>query len=418
MVRLPADEGQLRSMLAQGLLDEWHSLELKRELPPGTAANKELAKDLAQFTIDSGTLIIGVDEGDETTPPSLTPVALAGLPERIEEVAANRVDPPLHVRIQTIPAAGQPGQGYLLVIVPPTPSKIHMVDGRYWARGERTRYALSDAEVQRYHQLVLKGQRDAADLIDVEVRRDPAAEAGLTAHAHLFGMAQPVGARPDLLERVIGGSGPRGWHDFLHGQVRSGSAGRPLTNGWSPDLPGIGEPSRRARGWAISSPSIRPGRTVEVPGPDPLLHNVDVEKRLLDLEVNEDGGLRLFCGRASRHPARRCGVRDRGPGHRAHQAPGPGRRDHRHHHRLARELGLRHRRHRPPWPAVPAPTPAGAGLAGRAVLRGRVPADGAGHLRAGGQGPRRHRHRPHGAAEPGAGRVGPDPAVVNCQVTW
>jgi hypothetical protein len=52
MVRLPADEGQLRSMLAQGLLDEGRSLELKRELPPGTAANKELARDLAQFTID------------------------------------------------------------------------------------------------------------------------------------------------------------------------------------------------------------------------------------------------------------------------------------------------------------------------------------------------------------------------------
>jgi hypothetical protein len=286
-------------MLAQGLLDEGHALELKRELPPGKAANKELARDLGQFTIDGGVLIIGVDEGDETTPPSLTPVDLARLPERIEEVAANRVGPPLHVRIQTIPAAGQTGRGYLLVVVPPTPSKIHMVDGRYWARGEKARYPLSDAEVQRYHQLVLKGQRDAAELLDVEVRRDPAAAAGLTAHAHLFGIAQPVGARPDLLERVIGGSGPRGWHEFLHGQVRSGSAGRPLNPGWSPDLPGIGEPSRRARGWALSSPNIRPGRIVEVPGPDPLLRNVDVEKRLLDLEVNEDGGLRVFCGRAS-----------------------------------------------------------------------------------------------------------------------
>jgi hypothetical protein len=72
MVRLPADEGELRSMLAQGLLDEGHSVELKRQLPLGKAENKELAKDLAQFTIDGGVLIIGVDEGDETTPPSLT----------------------------------------------------------------------------------------------------------------------------------------------------------------------------------------------------------------------------------------------------------------------------------------------------------------------------------------------------------
>ena len=298
MIRLPTDEDQLRSMLAQGFLDEGHTLELKRELAAGTAANKELARDLGQFTIDGGVLIIGVDEGDATTPPSLTPVDLAGLPERIELVAANRVDPPLHVRVQTILAAGQPGKGYVLVIVPPTPSKIHMVDGRYWARGERTRYALSDPEVQRYHQLVLKGQQDAADLLGAEVGRDPAAEAGLTAHAHLFGIAQPVGARSDLLERVVGGSGPRGWHDFLYDLVGGTAAGRPLGPGWSPDIKNLSEPTRRADGWALSSPSIRPGRTVEAPSSD-RLHNVDVEKNLLDLEVNEDGGLRLFCGRAS-----------------------------------------------------------------------------------------------------------------------
>ena len=300
MVRLPADEGQLHSMLVQGLLDEGHSVELKRELPPGTTANKELSRDLCQFTIDGGVLVIGVDEGDETTRPSLTPVDLAGLPERIEEVAANRIDPPLHVRVETIPAAGQPGKGYVLVIVPPTPSKIHMVDGRYWGRGERTRYALSDAEVQRYHQLALQGQRDAGDLLEAEVRRDPAAEAGLTAHAHLFVVAWPVGARPDLLERVIGGAGPKGWHDFLHGQVRSGSAGRHLSPRWWPDVAAIGDPTRRARGWALRSEGMTAGRNAHVPsGITALVDKPDVEKNLLDLEVNEDGGLRLFCGRAS-----------------------------------------------------------------------------------------------------------------------
>jgi hypothetical protein len=298
MVRLPADEGELRSMVAHGLLDEGHSVELKRQLPPGKAANVELAKDLCQFTIDGGVLIIGVDEGDGKTPPSLTPVDLAGLPERIEQVAATRIDEPLRVRIRTIRTAGQPDKGYVLVIVSPTQSKIHKVDGRYWARGERTRYVLSDAEVRRYHQLVSQGQRDAASLLDVEVRRDPAAAVGLQAHAHLFAIAQPVGADPDLLDRVVGGAGPRGWRQFLYGEVLDGAAARPLTNPWSPDLPEIGDPSRRARGWALRSSRMGPGRTVEVP--DPLLHNnVNVEKRLLDLEVNEDGGLRLFCGRAS-----------------------------------------------------------------------------------------------------------------------
>jgi hypothetical protein len=44
------------------------------------------------------------------------------------------------------------------------------------------------------------------------------------------------------------------------------------------------------------------GRTVEMPGgidADAAVAAANVETRLLDLEVNEDGGLRLFCGRAS-----------------------------------------------------------------------------------------------------------------------
>jgi hypothetical protein len=73
-----------------------------------------------------------IETGRRDDPPSLIPIDLAGLSERIEQVAANRADPPLRVRIQTIPTASQPTKGYLLVIVPPTPSKIHMVDGRYW----------------------------------------------------------------------------------------------------------------------------------------------------------------------------------------------------------------------------------------------------------------------------------------------
>jgi hypothetical protein len=300
MIRLPADEDQLRRMVDQGLFQESHYVELKRELAAGPAANKELARDLAQFTIDTGVLAVGVDEGDETTPPSLTPVDLAGLSERVEEVAANRIDPPLHIRTHTIPAAGQPGKGYLLTIVPQTPSRVSMVDGRYWGRAEKTRYPLSDAEVQRYHELALKGQRDAGDLLDAEVGRDPAAAAGLTAHAHLFVIAQPVGAPADLLQRVIGGSGAKGWHDFLQSQVRSGSAGRPLSDRWWPDVAAIGDPTRRARGWALRSEGMTAGRRVQVPsGTSALVDKPDVEGKLLDLEVNEDGGLRLFCGRAS-----------------------------------------------------------------------------------------------------------------------
>lgn len=38
-------------------------LELKREVPSGDAANRELATDLASLAVDGGLTIIGVDEG-------------------------------------------------------------------------------------------------------------------------------------------------------------------------------------------------------------------------------------------------------------------------------------------------------------------------------------------------------------------
>lgn len=79
----PSTEADLAEALANGLLEETHYLELKREVPPGKGANKELARDLAQFAIDGGTLIIGID-APEGAPTTLSPVPLAQLPERIE----------------------------------------------------------------------------------------------------------------------------------------------------------------------------------------------------------------------------------------------------------------------------------------------------------------------------------------------
>ncbi len=76
---LPTSEDQLRDALDQGILIEQHTLDFKRELPPGKGANKELARDLAQFAVHGGVLIIGVDDNAQ-----LTPVDLHGLRERID----------------------------------------------------------------------------------------------------------------------------------------------------------------------------------------------------------------------------------------------------------------------------------------------------------------------------------------------
>jgi hypothetical protein len=286
MVWLPDDETQLQDALDQGLLKEQHNLDFKGVLPPGKGANKELAKDLAQFAIDGGVLVIGVDDNDKTIPPKLTPVDLNGLKERVDQVARSIPDPPIDVRTDVISTTGDRAKGYLLVTVPSTPYEPRQVDGIYYGRGDTTRYRLSAAEVERCYQLGLRIQRDINALLEEAVQNDPWPA---RRHAHLFGVAQPVSPRPDLLLRALGAE-PRAWHDFLHGRIRAGSSSL-----WSPDLPNAADVSRRAWGWALSS--------VEMPGR--VIHTSDErwETRVLDLEVREDGGLRLFCGGASTtHP--------------------------------------------------------------------------------------------------------------------
>src|SRR3989442_1354138 len=122
----PVNEEEIAAAAATGLLEEGHYLDIKRELSSGKSVNKELARDLASFAVDGGRLIVGVDE--DTEPPSLHPVALAGLAERVEQVARSIVDQPLELRTDVVSASSQADRGYLVISVPVSPLAPHMVD--------------------------------------------------------------------------------------------------------------------------------------------------------------------------------------------------------------------------------------------------------------------------------------------------
>jgi hypothetical protein len=289
MIWLPNDETQLQDALDQGIFKERHTLDFKTALPPGKGANKEVAKDLAQFALDGGVLVIGVDDKDKSAPPRLTPVDLDGLKERVDQVARWIPDPPMHVHTDPVTTAGDLTRGYLFVTVPSTPYEPRQVDGVYYGRGDTTRYRLSAAEVERCYQLGLRIQRDVNTLLDEVVQHDPWQA---RRHAHLFGVAQPVSPRSDLLLRALGTT-PGAWQEFLQRRIRPQSPGP-----WVPDLASANEISRRAWGWALS--------TLEMPGRIVDQRNEHWEISLLDLEVREDAGLRLFCGGAS-HTLNRSG---------------------------------------------------------------------------------------------------------------
>jgi predicted HTH transcriptional regulator len=151
-------EGDLERLAQNGLLEESHRLDLKRELGAGHSASKDLAKDIAAFALDGGTILIGLDE--DTSPPRLWPVPPAGLAERIEEVARMRDDEAVQVHTTVIKSANTTGHGYMVVHVPQSVRAPHMADGRYYGRGDKTNRVLPNTEVVRLLDRRLTDRRD------------------------------------------------------------------------------------------------------------------------------------------------------------------------------------------------------------------------------------------------------------------
>lgn len=284
----PRTEGDLQAAIDNGLLEESHWLELKREIEPGRAANRELARDLCSFAIDSGALLVGIEEIAGQL--KLAPQLHAGLPERIEQVARTLPDPPLTVVSRIISSSDDPARGYVVVTVPPSGQAPHMVDHRYLGRGDKTKHYLSDAEVLRHHERRRAVETDVLALVDAEIVRDPI-PAEQRKLAHLFLVAEPLPGRSSMLLDLVSGDS---WQQRLIG-VRDAGMQRDLLqaiglSGFSPDLDSASSQHRRPQGAALVSYQFQKDRT---------LSNDQFREQIIEFEVSEDGPLRLFCGRLS-----------------------------------------------------------------------------------------------------------------------
>ena len=200
---LPHDEDGLRDAFFDGRLDEHAWCELKRQLPPKSKpSNLELARDLASLAVDGGSMYIGVDE-DAAEGEPLLPLPLAGLRERVDQVARSRVTPMLFVESYEIPAAAKPGYGYLEVVVPASADAPHQVEGIYYGRSDTGKCRLSDQQVERLmreREQQRHGTEDALrGLIAADQYRDESRE-----HPHLFIFARPGTRRTEMFRSVIG----------------------------------------------------------------------------------------------------------------------------------------------------------------------------------------------------------------------
>ncbi len=207
----PDSLGELQSFIDNGLADETHSVEFK-ERPP---SNRDIAKQLAGFAIDGGDVVFGVAER-QAGAFTIEPLEHAGLPEKIDQVAQARVDRPLLVDTHLLVDESDPARGVLWISVPSSPEAPHQVDGTYYKRSGKQTLPMSDAEVER----LIRSRRTTLDGIESRLREEMSDDTG--GHlAHIFVIAQPIGAAPDELYDAVGGA--RGWNAF--GSEVSGAIG-------------------------------------------------------------------------------------------------------------------------------------------------------------------------------------------------
>jgi Putative DNA-binding domain len=143
----PRDWHEVNALI--GTAQETPSLDFKKAV---TSKNEDIAKDIAAMTVNGGVLLYGVEEDRlSTVANAVSPVPLAGLEERLRSVAGSRIAPMPDFDVERIVEHSGDPDGVLAVVVPPSPSAPHQVDGRYPCRRGTTNDWLTEPEVDRLY---------------------------------------------------------------------------------------------------------------------------------------------------------------------------------------------------------------------------------------------------------------------------
>jgi schlafen family protein len=281
---IPRSVQELEGAVSSSAVTETTYLDFKSYPTRTDAGRIGIARDIAAMSVDGGVFIFGVAEkggGFE-----LDPQPVDQWREWVSQVALNAIQPA--ARVSTLALERTDGTGYLVVIVPASARAPHMVGGRYYGRADTTNFQMTDQQARSLWLRNLDRRDSGLALLRNEVAREPASDEMRTT-ARMFVVAQPVSADPRLLLDAVEDRNLRRWVSAL-------AAHRLITHRqtYNPGIHSTNEVSRRARGAARSTYYLAPDRTVRNNG-----NHAPSATDLVDLEIHEDGGLRLYYGRAS-----------------------------------------------------------------------------------------------------------------------
>lgn len=280
---IPKTEDELTTAVRAGAIEEGVTFDAKQELP---SRNPELAKDVAAMATDGGVLLYGLGEDEQGRPTVLSPIPLQGVPERISQIVQTSIAEPPRISIHSIPTSADPSLGYIVVVVPPSERAPHMVivkgDHRYYGRNASGNYILSEGEVARLYERRQRTEVDREAMLAQELARAPFSPN--ENFAFLYLIARPVFRDERLLEKAVGpGERPQGMLFDLIGKIERESS---ISSSWHPDFHGQMNWRHTDNGYMTRSDGRESGNPREL---------ADV----LEVEVDFDGALHLFCGRAA-----------------------------------------------------------------------------------------------------------------------
>jgi hypothetical protein len=284
-MRVPKSAAEVEDAAKEGRLTETATFDAKAALP-GPKKNSTLAVDVAAMTTAGGLLLYGVAEDEQGEPTRPTPIELAGVEERVDQIISNSITEIPHVDSKTIPLEGDPARGYMALAIPPSERAPHQVivggEYRFYGRGAKGNRLLGEAEIAALYRRRERWDQDGRAILAEVVasagvpHRDPG-------HGILHAFARPVASDPDLFERALPAlSGQAGVHQKLLTAVQDTK----LRDSYGPNV-------ERAPFWEHGSAD------------EWRLATRSSEERLNDLtdlvevRINRDGRGQLLCGRAS-----------------------------------------------------------------------------------------------------------------------
>jgi len=169
-----------------------------------------------------------------------------------------------------------------------------MVEHKYLGRGDKTKQYLSDREVRRLHEQRRVTEQDGLTQLQHQIDRDPV-PADTRRQAHLFLLAEPTAGRPGMLLDLVHGRGSRNrMHEFVR-HADSAEIAKVLqaahVEDFRPALSYATDFALRSTGVALTS-RLTGDRT-------PTTTGGQVDEKIVELEIDEDGGVRIFMGRLS-----------------------------------------------------------------------------------------------------------------------